>query len=197
MIIFRQAASLPRLAAAQDLLLRMANAGAFESKGTNFHCIMGPDVKFLTSAGYLKRTAGQRDDFYTLTQKSLQALLLPVCLISPKKICDFRRNDVGPDKMTLIEMLFHLERDGWVPKSKPARAIVAPKTKKSSKIMYIEESRSPFKSYLRALMECKRFPEVHHFQTDGCPGCVPAHACIHIHIDAYVLICVYIYIYII
>ena len=148
----------------------MANAGAFESKGQDFCCVMGPDVEFLKRRGYLRHSLHDRTDFHMLTERAAELLLFPMCLASPKKLSDFKR-DVSRDKLTTIELLFQLQLTGWKHKPKPEKkATVAPRTKKNAKVFYLEEERPPFRSYLQALMRSSEFPEVHHFQLDTLPG---------------------------
>ena len=145
----------------------MANAGAFESRGQDFHCMLGPDVEYLKRLGYLRHSLPRRTDFHMLTQKATEALLFPLCLSSPKNLLLFKR-DVGHDKMTTIELLFQLDLAGWKQKAKPQKTKgIGPRTKKTVKVFYIEEARPPFRSYLQALLRSSEFPEVHHFQLDS------------------------------
>ena len=70
------------------MLLRMADSGSFQTRGTDFYCgdVAPGDVADLMGQGYIVRSKNDRNDFITMTDKARQALLLPIYLGNPKNL---------------------------------------------------------------------------------------------------------------
>ena len=155
------------------LLLRMADSGSFQTRGTDFYCgdVAPGDVADLMGQGYIVRSKNDRNDFITMTDKARQALLLPIYLGNPKNLGEYCRN-VPPDQMTVAELLHQLQVKGWKQESRGSRTaskIVPHKLKARKKVFYVEDSKAPFRSYLQSLLVADELksPEIFHFQIDA------------------------------
>jgi hypothetical protein len=120
----------------------------------------------LIQTGLASTSSSSRPEFTTLTDEAQKVLLLPLCLVSPKKLSHFKR-DVPHHQMTVTELLFELQGAGWKEKPRPSRGTAPPRTKRSAKVMYVDGAVPPFRTYLQALLRSNSLVEVHHFQLEA------------------------------